>query len=59
MVAEQLMPAFREFEIGHDDLAELLGEQRSGVLWGRGFEDFLGQHYSASAMMTAILSIFT
>lgn len=45
VVAEHLMPALEEFEIDHDDLAELLGEQWSGVLWGCGFEDFLGQHY--------------
>jgi hypothetical protein len=45
VVAEHLMPALEEFEIDHDDLADLLGEQWSGVLWGCGFEDFLGQHY--------------
>jgi hypothetical protein len=45
VVAEHLMPALEEFEINHDDLAELLGAQWSGVLWGCGFEDFLGQHY--------------
>lgn len=45
VVAEHLMPALEQFEIDHDDLAELLGEQWSGVLWGCGFEDFLGQHY--------------
>lgn len=45
VMAEHLMPALEEFEIDHDDLAELLGDQRSGVLWGCGFEDFLGQHY--------------
>lgn len=45
VVAEHLVPALEEFEIDHDGLAELLGEQWSGVLWGCGFEDFLGQHY--------------
>lgn len=45
VVAEHLMPALEEFEIYQDDLADLLGEQWSGVLWGCGFEDFLGQHY--------------
>lgn len=44
-VAEHLMPALDEFDLDHDDLAELLGEQWSGVLWGCGFEDFLGRHY--------------
>lgn len=45
VVAEHLMPALEEFEIDQDDLADLLGEQWSGVLWGCGFEDFLGQRY--------------
>jgi hypothetical protein len=45
VVDEHLMPALDEFEIDHDGLAELLGEQWSGVLWGCGFEDFLGQRY--------------
>ena len=45
VVAEHLMPALDAFEIDHDDLTELLGEQWSGVLWGCGFEDFLGQRY--------------
>ena len=45
VVAEHLMPALEEFEIDQDGLADLLGEQWSGVLWGCGFEDFLGQHY--------------
>lgn len=45
VVAEHLMPAFEEFEIDQDDLGELLGEQWAGVLWGCGFEDFLGQRY--------------
>lgn len=39
------MPALDEFEIDHDELADLLGEQWSGVLWGCGFEDFLGRRY--------------
>jgi len=45
VVAEHLMPALEEFEIDNDGLADLLGEQWSGVLWGCGFEDFLGQRY--------------
>jgi hypothetical protein len=45
VVAEHLMPALEEFEIDHDGLADLLGEQWSGALWGCGFEDFLGQRY--------------
>ena len=45
VVAEHLMPALEEFEIDPDSLADLLGEQWSGVLWGCGFEDFLGQRY--------------
>jgi len=45
VVAEHLMPALEEFDLDQDDLAELLGEQCSGVLWGCGFEDFLGQRY--------------
>lgn len=45
VVAEHLMPALQEFEIDEDDLADLLGEQWNGVLWGCGFEDFLGQRY--------------
>jgi hypothetical protein len=45
VVAEHLMPALEEFEIDQDDLADLLGEQWHGVLWGCGFEDFLGQWY--------------
>lgn len=45
VVAEHHMPAFEEFEIDQDDLGGLLGEQWAGVLWGCGFEDFLGQRY--------------
>ncbi len=45
VVAEHLMPALEEFEIDQDDLAKLLGEQWSGVLWGCGFEDFLSRQY--------------
>ena len=32
VVAEHLMPALEEFDIDQDDLADLLGEQWSGVL---------------------------
>lgn len=45
VVAEHLMPALEEFEVDQEGLADLLGEQWSGVLWGCGFEDFLGQRY--------------
>ncbi len=45
VVAEHLMPALEEFEIDDDDLSELLGEPWPGVLWGCGFEDFLGRRY--------------
>ncbi len=45
VVAEHLMPALDKFEVDGDDLADLLGEPWPGVLWGCGFEDFLGQHY--------------
>lgn len=45
VVADHLLPALEEFEIDQDGLADLLGEQWSGVLWGCGFEDFLGQRY--------------
>ena len=45
VVAEHLMPALDEFEIDDDDLLELLGEPWPGVLWGCGFEDFLGRRY--------------
>jgi hypothetical protein len=40
VVAEHLMPAQEEFEVEQDELADLLGAQWSGVLWGCGFEDF-------------------
>lgn len=40
-----MMPSLEEFEIDQVGLADLLDEQWSGVLWGCGFEDFLGQHY--------------
>jgi len=45
VVTEHLMPALEEFEIDREGLADLIGEHWSGVLWGCGFEDFLGQHY--------------
>ena len=45
VVAEHVVPALEEFEIDHDDLSELLGEPWPGVLWGCGFEDFLGRRY--------------
>jgi hypothetical protein len=46
VIAEHLMPALEEFEIDDDDLLQLLGEPWPGVLWGCGFEDFLGRRYS-------------
>jgi hypothetical protein len=45
VVADHLMPAFERFAIDHDELAELIGEHWMGVLWGCGFEDFLGVDY--------------
>jgi len=45
VVAEHLMPALEEFEVDEDELSELLGEPWPGVLWGCGFEDFLGRRY--------------
>jgi hypothetical protein len=45
VVAEHLMPALEEFELDDDELSELLGEPWPGVLWGCGFEDFLGRRY--------------
>jgi hypothetical protein len=45
VVAEHVVPALEEFEIDHDDLSELLGEPWPSVLWGCGFEDFLGRRY--------------
>ncbi|WP_300043455.1 hypothetical protein [uncultured Paracoccus sp.] len=45
VVAEHLIPALEEFELDQEGLADLLGKQWTGVLWGCGFEDFLGQRY--------------
>jgi len=45
VVAEHLMPALEEFELDDDEMSELLGEPWPGVLWGCGFEDFLGRRY--------------
>lgn len=45
VVAEHLLPALEKFDMDQDDLAELLGDQWSGVLWGCGFEDFLSRTY--------------
>ena len=45
VVAKHLMPALEEFEVHDDELSELLGEPWPGVLWGCGFEDFLGRRY--------------
>lgn len=43
VVAEHLLPSLEEFEMDQDDLAEVLGDQWSGVLWGCGLEDFLSR----------------
>ncbi len=45
VVAEHLTPALEEFEVDDDELSKLLGEPWPGVLWGCGFEDFLGRRY--------------
>jgi len=45
VIAEHLMPALEEFDLDDDELSELLGEPWPGVLWGCGFEDFLGRRY--------------
>ncbi len=45
VVAEHLMPALEEFDLEDEELSELLGEPWPGVLWGCGFEDFLGRRY--------------
>ena len=45
VVAEHLMPALEELDVDHDELSDVLGEQWVGVLWGCGFEDFLGRRY--------------
>jgi hypothetical protein len=52
--AEHLLPALEEFEVDHDELAELLGEQWACVLWGCGFEDFPDK-----STKTGISSTFT
>lgn len=38
------MPALEEFDFDHDDFG-LLGDQWAGIMWGCGFEDFLGHRY--------------
>lgn len=45
VIAEHLVPALDEFNVDRDELADLLGEQCLGVLWGCGFEDFLSRRY--------------
>ena len=55
VIAEHLMPALEEFEVNHDDLSELLGEPWPGVLWGCGFEDFLGRRYGAENVVELYL----
>jgi hypothetical protein len=44
-VAEHIVPAIEEFDLDQDDLEDVLGAQASGLLWGCGFEDFLGRRY--------------
>ncbi|MGL4439134.1 MAG: hypothetical protein ACRCUE_07680, partial [Bosea sp. (in: a-proteobacteria)] len=56
VVAEHLMPALEEFDVDHDDLAVLLGEQWSAVLWGCGFEDFLGRRYGEENIVDLYLN---
>jgi len=55
VVAEHLMPALEEFELDDDDLSELLGEPWPGVLWGCGFEDFLGRWYGGENIVDLYL----
>jgi len=55
VVAEHLMPALEEFKLDDDDLSELLGEPWPGVLWGCGFEDFLGRWYGAENIVDLYL----
>lgn len=43
---EHLMPALEEFDVDYDELVDILGEPWPNVLWGCGFEDFLGRRYS-------------
>ncbi|HQU67895.1 MAG TPA: hypothetical protein PLI43_06820 [Albidovulum sp.] len=49
------MPALEEFEIDHEGLADLLGEQWWGVLWGCGFENFLGQRFEDGSIVDLYL----
>ena len=55
VVAEHLMPALEEFEVDNDELFEVLGEPWPGVLWGCGFEDFLGRYYDAENIVDLYL----
>ena len=55
VVAEHLVPALEEFEINDDELFEVLGEPWPGVLWGCGFEDFLGRYYDAENIVDLYL----
>ena len=55
VVAEHLMPALEEFGVGHDELDDVLGEPWAGVLWGCGFEDFLGRRYGADNIVDLYL----
>ena len=49
------MPALEEFEVDNDELFEVLGEPWPGVLWGCGFEDFLGRYYDAENIVDLYL----
>jgi hypothetical protein len=55
VVAEHLIPALEEFEVDHDELAELVGEKWSGVVWGGGFEDFLSRQYDSENIVDLYL----
>jgi hypothetical protein len=47
VLAEHLAPAMEEFEVGFEEIGEILGESWPMVLWGCAFEDFLGRTYGA------------
>lgn len=42
---EHLLPALEEFDIDVDELDDILGAPWPNVLWGCGFEDFVGRRY--------------
>lgn len=55
VAAEHMMPALEEFELDDEELSELLGEPWPGVLWGCGFEDFLGRRYGGENIVDLYL----